>query len=601
MSSLPLNRRSVSASLPLVLSGLLVSLTLSQAATFTWSGSNNTVITANNNWFGGTAPVLTNATSVDVMDFTGVATPANQPTWATAATNSIGGIVTGNSYATTMLLTPGATSTLDLGASGITTGSTLFTLTGSTAATRTQKLQINSNQTWNIGSGGMTVSQGGATTMQLVGTGTLTKSGSGDLNWGGGNNSMQALVITSGGVLASTAGTRFVTNAVGGLMVLDGPTALLRQNAALGSAVIQINGGGTFQALNGNQTWGNDGQFSGTGAFTVDTTLQAASSNGLSINGSNSGYSGHLTFTTGGGSGFNRVTLSGTTASALGDGSSTNRLSINATDISGSLVIGAVASTVTSLTTGALDGNANASIVASGTGNTAVSTFTVNQYQSGTYAGTFANSVNGAFRLVKEQVGTLVLSGSSSSWSKGTVTINAGTLLIGSNSALGSSPVTVALNAATLASDATGRTLSNTVTTAGITSVIRPTGDFTLGSLNAAAGVTLSLDSTETLSLSNALTGAGSSGGFVLDLSAGFTTGSAVTIINFGSQTGVDISDFALSASASSLYSLSSVSIGASTVNITLSAVPEPSTAALMLGGSGALFWIIRRRRRGES
>lgn len=584
---------------PALAAALLAWPVLSEAATVTWSGAASSVMTANGNWLGGAAPVLVGAGNVDIASFTGASAPANQPTWTVTGSSSLGGLETGNDYAVTMTLNPNAASTtIDFGSSGITTGSTLLTMTGSNNSARTVRLQVNTNQTWNIGSGGMAVTQSGLATVSLIGSGTLTKAGSGDLTWSGGNGSIAGLQIDSGGVITTSAATRMTSNAVGTSIVLNGPTALLRQSAAIGNTVVTVNGGGTFQVTNGNQSWSSDGQFTGTGAFTIDTTLLAGTNGGLTIGGvssggNNSGYTGHITLKTGGGTGFNRVTLTGTTtAFSLGDGTNSNhRLTIEATDTNTALAIGSNANntTATALTVGTLDGNANARIVATATNNTAIATMTVNQFQTGTYAGTFANSGSGAFRLVKNEAGTLALAGSSSSWTKGAVTVNAGTLLIEADQALGTAAVTVALNAATLASDVSGRTLSNTITTSGSASVIQPAGTLTFGGLNAALGTTLNLDSGEVLNLAGTFTGAASAGGFVLDLTAGFALGTPVSVITFAAQSGLDSSDFVLSESASSLYTLDSVSIDGDSVDITLSAVPEPALCGLVFGGLGLL------------
>jgi hypothetical protein len=224
----------------------------------------------------------------------------------------------------------------------------------------------------------------------------------------------------------------------------------------------------------------------------------------------------------------------------------------------------------------------------------------VNQYQTGTYAGTFANSGSGAFNLVKSQAGTLVLAGNSSNWTKGSATISAGTVLISSNNALGQAAVTGTLGSATLASSADGLGILNTIITTSTASVINPaaSGTFTVGSLTATNGITLSLTPGSALAMNGNLIGASGAGTFILDLSGGFATGTPVTIMNFGSQSGVDASDFALSAAASSLYSLSSVGIEANSVDITLLAVPEPCDMVLLLCGCTILIGSARLRVR---
>lgn len=562
------------------------------AATIVWNGASSTNIATNGNWVGGVAPALTMAG--DEASFTG-ASETNPATWGLGATNVIDGIMSGNSYAPTLTFSAGGSNrTVDLGATGIDTGSQLFTLLGTgTTSTRQITMQVNTNQTWSIGSGGLQVTNGTNGNFVFSGSATLTKSGVGDLTWGGGSSGLAGLAITSGSVLAASAGGQFVSNALPGIITLDGATALIRQNAALGNRTLVINsGGGTFQATNGNQNWTTSNQFSGSGNFTIDLSLLAASSGGLSISNSNTGYTGNLTIK----SGLTADKITATNGSALGDGSSANHtVTINDSDSAGdSISIG----NGINLTIGSLTGNANA-VIATSAGAANVATLTVNEHSNTTYSGIFSRgaTAGGTFNLTKNGSSTWTLSGNSlSTWDKGAVTLNAGTTQVAANQVFGSSVVTVALNAATLSSDVTGRSIGNTVTTGGATSGINPTGTFTLGALNAANGFTLQMDPGELLSITGLLTGSTASSGIILDLSSGFTTGSAVSVMSYGSSSGLDASDFALSSAAASLYSLSGIVFSGGNVEITLLTIPEPSIGKAWIVGGFLFFGLFNNR-----
>lgn len=575
---------------------VLLSVSAAYPATRTWDGDTSTNFAAAGNWEGGVAPSLT--TTNDVAEFTGAVAPTNQPNWGLGATNAIGGIVGGDSYATILNLNTSTTQNVVLGSGGIDTGTQLFTLTA-TSSSDIVRLDISVNQTWTVGEGGLLIDGSGDpdTTLQLIGSGTLTKSGSGDLTWnGGGSNTLQSLVITEGSVIHAGGGR--IVNNTGGSITLDGATALLRQNGGnIGGGgtptTITVGaGGGTFQSTSGpSHTWSANNTVSGIGDFTLDMQFMPASGN-LNINGDNSGYSGVFTIAN---TGINNRKVTIGNADALGDGlAATHGLDVQA---AGSDSAAVSISNGINANVGTLSGN-SAAIISSADGASNVATLTVNQHESATYAGRFSRGTvaGGTFNLVKSGTGALTLSGdSSSTWDKGGVTINAGTMLVAADYVLGTSQVTVALNNAALASDVTGRILANTITTAGSGSIIDPTGTLTFGGLNATLGMTLSLDSGELLNVAGSFSGAGTDG-FVLDLSAGFATGSPVTVVTFGAQSGVDSADFVLSAAASSLYTLDSVTVDGDSVDIVLSAIPEPATCALLIGGLATVF-LARRRR----
>jgi autotransporter-associated beta strand protein len=141
-------------------------------------------------------------------------------------------------------------------------------------------------------------------------------------------------------------------------------------------------------------------------------------------------------------------------------------------------------------------------------------------------SGTVEAKLGGSVGLNKTTTGTVILSGQNTY--TGTTTLNAGTLAIGNNSALGNSAVTI--NGGTLASRAFARTLTNNITA---------DGDFTLGGLSYAITLngTMSLGAaTRTITLSNSATLGGviSNGGLTL---ASSSAARSLTLNGAGSNT----------------------------------------------------------------
>ena len=520
-----------------------------------------------------------------------------------------------------MITFTGATATFLLGASGITTGSQPLSFISAASNTSTYTLSTGTTaQTWNIGSGGLSLGGTSGAVYVLGGTAALTKAGVGNLTVNAGTGTLTTLIIQSGSVLGNTAGQRIISNAAGSTVTFDGATALLRQSAVLGAATFTINaGGGTFQATNGNQSNSTTNLLNGAGAFTLDTTQLPAlgttqTNAGFSILGASTAYTGPITLKTG-----DAVNATPTStrviagnANSFGDASSTNTLTINAANNAfDSLTV----SSGINLAVGSLAGNSLAVIsTAPTTSATALtSTLTVNQAGNSTYAGTFTRgatftngttgvTTTGSFNLVKNGAGMLTLTGdSSAAWNKGAVTLNGGTVMAGANNVFGTAPVTVTLNGGNVASDVSGRILPNTFTGLTTASAIVPTGTLTLGALDASAGgVTFTLNATALIAITGQFTGTNDPGAIVLNLSGGFTKNTPVTIATFANAVGLDASDFALSASAAAQYSLTSVTINATSVQIILgnAAVPEPGTVAAMLCGGGLVAARLLRRRR---
>jgi len=227
--------------------------------------------------------------------------------------------------------------------------------------------------------------------------------------------------------------------------------------------------------------------------------------------------------------------------------------------------------------------------------------------------------VGGTGSVTQRGIGTTTLSGDNAGFS-GTTTVTAGTLIAGSNTAFGSSAVTV--HGGKL--DIGGQTLGNTITldggtlagtgtltgavTLGDGSTLAPgnspgTLTFTNGlTLDAGAVLDFQLGTTSDLILvtGGTLTGSASAGGITLNLAdAGGFTAASYTLFDFSGATtsSFTASDFTLGSTlAGYTYQLAIVGSTLQLIS-TASAVPEPSTFAV-LAGLSALGLVAYRRRR---
>ncbi len=189
------------------------------------------------------------------------------------------------------------------------------------------------------------------------------------------------------------------------------------------------------------------------------------------------------------------------------------------------------------------------------------------------------------------------------------ININEGTLEIGDAAIFepGSTLASLSVHVGTVSTQGTlmgGGTLvggagkSVRVYTHGVAnSVIAPAGDGMLAiqHLDASAGGTFRMELGESLIFGGGtFTGSTAAGGLVLDIWGG-EVGVEYTLFNYGTLSGVDVSDFLIQTSG---YEVDFWNIENGAVKVQFAAVPEPS-AAWALGGLLILGWRRARSRRG--
>ena len=360
--------------------------------------------------------------------------------------------------------------------------------------------------------------------------------------------------------------------------------------------------GGQEVAINGNLTVAAKWELSG------DVEFFGGSTRGLTLSGFIADANGNNIVTYGRtASGFSSVTLSGATANTYSGGTlvrltgNTNLLNANKT--------GAFGTGLLTINTGNVKLGADQSINglsgltgSSVTGNsTTQRVLEINSANNASYAGALGNigANENNLRLVKNGIGIQTLSGTSTY--TGTTTVTAGTLLV--NGSLGASSAVSVSTAGRLGG--TG-TVAGTVTTAGTGSVIAPgnsPGTLTLGALNASSGSTFNFElgtSSDLLAITGAFTGSTAANGLVFNFSnsGGLVAGSAYTLINFGSASGLDSTDFSTGTlpgfALDTSFGTGGYLINAN--NLQVQFIPEPSTYAML--GLGVLGFCLRRKNR---
>ncbi|MDF3056569.1 MAG: hypothetical protein K0R17_784 [Rariglobus sp.] len=239
----------------------------------------------------------------------------------------------------------------------------------------------------------------------------------------------------------------------------------------------------------------------------------------------------------------------------------------------------------TAYTFGGLSGNANLNLNNNNTTVGAVALTVGGNNASTTYSGVLSSTVAGG-SLTKAGSGTLTLSGVNTY--TGATTVSDGTLALASTGTLASTAYTVANGAVFNASTKSSYSLASVATTIGV-------GATTAGFFNGPSGA---------LTLGNSLT---------LDFSTSLlANGQTYNLFDFGSQTG-DFSSVTLGGSivASLLLTSADTWTGSDSLNtytfsfsevsgiLSVSAVPEPSTYAVLVGV--LIFGTVALRRRRAS
>jgi autotransporter-associated beta strand protein len=433
---------------------------------------------------------------------------------------------------------------------------------------------------------GATTVNGGTLAVDNYGTSTFGTLGSGPTTVNGGNSSRPGHLQFLHN--ASAGSGIFITNGGtgdGGITQFsDSSTADLGTFTTNGATVVGASFGGT--QFNDNST-ADHGIFTTNGGTAIDAaggftlfgdTSHAGSATLIANGGTNGGYGGSIVFS---------GASTGDTASVevYGNGN----LDIYAHDVSG-------------VSIGSIEGSGNVYL---GANNLTVGSNNL----STTFSGTISEST-GIGSLTKVGTGTLTLSGANT-YTGGT-TISAGTILANnvSGSAFGPGPVSVASGATlggsgfidgftTIASGghlAPGNSPGTLTFTNGLVLLTGSILDFQLGTVSDRIAVT-----------SGTLTGPTGTGGITLNLfnSGGFVPGTPYTLFNFVSASSFDVTDFTFGSLIGTTvatdysFNLTSTSL-VLTYNGSLSAVPEPSTYATLLG-LGALGFAAWRRRQKKS
>ena len=309
--------------------------------------------------------------------------------------------------------------------------------------TGTQTLTVSGNDAVNING-----AIGGGT-----GTIGLTKNGNNALTLGGsGDNTGLAVTVNSGTVLLGKSSSASVHSVGSGGLLINGGAVQLSGSGGdqiSDSATVTIKNSGTFTLAGMNETIGGLSGIS----FTAIVQNAAASPAALTINspnGSTNNFSGTLQDGAGGGA-LSLVKTGNGEQALVGDNTFTGGVTINAGTLDVESVnalnaltpnavafgpgsTGTLALNGNSVSIGGLSGSSTSAVVLNG--GSGAATLTVIESGNETFAGSLQDGGQ-ALSLVKAGAGSLTLSGNNTF--TGGVTINAGTLQMGSAGALNSS------------------------------------------------------------------------------------------------------------------------------------------------------------------
>ena len=350
----------------------------------------------------------------------------------------------------------GAAGTVTLGevitAGGITfnsPGSGTYTISGST-------LMLGGSST-------ITANASAAISSIIAGSVGLTKAGAGTLTLSGTNTYAGGTVISGGTLVAgtnanlgdSTSGAnRNLTMLDGAAFQWTGTSSGFNRNWILGAGTTTIQVSGTSALLSNGTV-----SFTGSGARTL--VLSSTSTSTSTLGGAVTDGTGGATAITKSGSGIWSLTSTGNTYSGdtvVNGGTlisgATNAISVNSTvrvNSGATLRFDAGTQTIANLQDG---GSGGGTLSMNITGTTALTV------QAGSFSGVLKDQSAGTkiFALSKTTAGTLVLTGTTNTYSGGT-TVSGGTLLVNNASGNGLGTGAVAVNAGTLGG--TGFTSAN--------------------------------------------------------------------------------------------------------------------------------------------
>jgi fibronectin-binding autotransporter adhesin len=418
----------------------------------------------------------------------------------------------------------------------------------------------------------------------ISGASSLTKDGVGTLTLSNGSNSWTGGLVIKQGIVSMSASGNLGGTSNG--ITLDGGTLQVLNTLSTGASrtISVTSNGGTFDASasGGGGTTVNSIITNGTGA-TSSTILNKTGSFGLTLTGSNSGFTGQWNVTSG--------TLAVGAAQSI---SSSNAVTLSLTG-QFRLAAGITA------TIGNLNGSGTGTATIQTNSGATTGTLVVTQSVDGSVSNVIANG-SGILALTKSGGAVLTLSGTNTY--TGATTVNAGTLLVnGASGSLASGSAVSVNNAGTVLGGA-GGTINGTVSVG--TGAILEGGTGSTGqTLNLKGAVTMSSGSIIQLALgasgTHSTIAIGSPGTLVFAtnqdfkfIDLGATAGSYAGLITGVPDPGTALNSWVID-NAGYTGSFSWDIANGGEIDLTLTAVPEPST---WIGGGLALLAVGYSQRR---